>query len=44
MERSMSKFPVLQASRLKELMEETKLSQKMDRSEMERVSLLDSVS
>ncbi len=38
LERSKSKFPVLQASSLRELMDESRLSQKMDRTEIERVS------
>ena len=39
MERSKSdsRFPVLQASRLKEMMDASKLSQKMDKAETERV-------
>ena len=37
MVRAKSRFPVLRASRLKELMEESKLSQKMDRAELDQV-------
>ena len=37
MVRIKSRFPVLHASRLKELMDESKLSQKMNRAELEQV-------
>ena len=35
--KSDSRFPVLRASRLKEMMDTSKLSQKMDKAETERV-------